>query len=76
MYSERQWSVRNRLLGAENQKEEGAKICVEMIQRIREIDGVHGVHVMAYRQEERVLDIISASGVLDGRSPWFPAAGQ
>lgn len=69
-------AIIKRLLGADSQKEEGVKICVEMIQRIREIDGVHGVHVMAYRQEERVPDIINASGVLDGRSPWFPPAGQ
>ena len=69
-------AIIKRLLGADSQKEEGVKICVEMIQRIREIDGVHGVHVMAYRQEDRVPDIINASGVLDGRSPWFPPAGQ
>ena len=58
-----------------NYKEEGVEICVEMIQRIREINGVHGVYVMAYRQEERVPDIINVSGVLDGRSPWFRSAG-
>ena len=83
MYLVRQWSVRNsrllewlfpdfiikRLLSADNQKEEGAKICIEMIQRLREIDGVHGVHVMAYRQEECVPEIINALGVLGGRSP-------
>ena len=69
-------AIIKRLLGADSQKEEGVKICVEMIQRIREIDGVHGIHVMAYRQEERVPDIINASGVRDGRSPWFPPAGQ
>ena len=68
-------SIIKRLLGADNQKEEGTKICIEMIQRIKEIDGVHGVHVMAYRQEESVPEIINASGVLGGRSPWFPSAG-
>ncbi len=61
-----------RLLGAKNQREEGLKICVEMIQAVREMEGVHGVHVMAYRQEERVPEIISASGVLEGRKPWYP----
>lgn len=61
-----------RLLGAKNQREEGLKICVEMIQAVKEIEGVHGVHVMAYRQEERVPEIISASGVLEGRKPWYP----
>lgn len=61
-----------RLLGAKNQREEGLKICVEMIQAVKEMEGVHGVHVMAYRQEERVPEIISASGVLEGRKPWYP----
>jgi len=30
--------------------------------------------VMAYRQEKSVPEIINASGVLGGRSPWFPSA--
>ena len=50
------------------QKALGKKLCVELIQEIREIAGVHGVHVMAYRQEEFVSEIIQASGVLQGRS--------
>ena len=49
------------------QKAEGKRLCVELIQEIREIEGVHGVHVMAYRQEEFVSDIIQSSGVLQGR---------
>lgn len=48
-------------------REEGKRICVEMIQRVREVQGVRGVHVMAYRQEEYVSEIIQASGVLAGR---------
>jgi len=62
----------DRLAGAEKPKLEGRKICVELIQQIREIEGVHGVHVMAYRQEEAVAEIIDASGVLEGRVPWHP----
>jgi methylenetetrahydrofolate reductase (NADPH) len=61
-----------RLRGAEKQKLEGMKICIEIIQQVREIAGVSGVHVMAYRQEETVAEIIDASGVLDGRVPWHP----
>jgi len=49
---------------------------VEMIQAIREIEGVHGVHIMAYRQEERVSDIVRESGVLEGRMPWHPGLTQ
>jgi methylenetetrahydrofolate reductase (NADPH) len=62
----------DRLAGAKKPKLEGRKICVELIQQIREIEGVHGVHVMAFRQEEAVAEIIDASGVLEGRVPWHP----
>ena len=61
-----------RLEGAKEPKLEGRKLCVELIQQIREIEGVSGVHVMAYRQEEAVGEIIRQSGVLDGRVPWYP----
>ena len=61
-----------RLEAAREPKLEGRKICVELIQQIREIEGVSGVHVMAYRQEEAVGEIIQQSGVLDGRVPWYP----
>jgi 5,10-methylenetetrahydrofolate reductase len=56
-----------RLKQAESPKAEGKKICVELIQQIREIPGVAGVHVMAYRQEEFVTEIILDSGVLKHR---------
>ena len=65
-------NVVDRLKGAEKQKEEGKKICIEMIQQIREVPGVSGVHVMAYRQEETVADIIDQSGALGDRVPWSP----
>ncbi len=65
-------SIIKRLEGAKEPKQEGRRICVELIQQIREIDGISGVHVMAYRQEESVAEIIQQSGVLDGRVPWYP----
>lgn len=65
-------SIINRLKGAENQKAEGLQLCVDLIQEIREIEGVDGVHIMAYRQEHAVPDIVSRSGVLNGRTPWHP----
>lgn len=61
-----------RLARSDNQRDEGRKICIEMIQQLREIEGVSGVHVMAYRQEELVADIIQRSGVLGDRAPWSP----
>lgn len=65
-------TIIKRLEAAQEPKQEGRKICVELIQQIREIEGVSGVHVMAYRQEEAVGEIIQQSGVLDGRVPWYP----
>jgi 5,10-methylenetetrahydrofolate reductase len=56
-----------RLEGAENQKREGKQLCIDLIQEIREIPGVAGVHVMAYRQEELVSEIITASGIMQDR---------
>ena len=56
-----------RLEGAEDQKLEGKNICIELIQQLREIEGVAGVHVMAYRQEELVSEIILSSEILRGR---------
>jgi methylenetetrahydrofolate reductase (NADPH) len=61
-----------RLSGAKDQACEGLNICIEMIQSIREIRGISGVHVMAYRQEESVADIVERSRILQGRSPWYP----
>jgi methylenetetrahydrofolate reductase (NADPH) len=65
-------AVVQRLAGAANQRAEGRKLCIELIQEIREIKGVNGVHVMAYRQEEAVAEVIESSGVLAGRVPWYP----
>jgi methylenetetrahydrofolate reductase (NADPH) len=42
----------------------GKRICVEIIQQVKEIPGVAGVHVMAYRQEELVAEIIEEAGLL------------
>jgi len=47
--------------------EEGKRLCIEIIQQVRQIEGVRGVHVMAYRQEELVAEIIEAAGLLPRR---------
>ncbi len=65
-------TIIERLAGARDQKREGQKICVELIQQIRQIEGVAGIHIMAYRQEEVVAHIIRDSGVLGDRKPWTP----
>jgi len=47
----------------EKQAEEGLKICVESIQRLKEVDGVRGFHVMAIEWEEKVPQIVGQAGL-------------
>jgi len=53
----------------ERQGEEGIRICVETIQRLREIPGVRGVHIMAIEWEEKVREIAEAAGLLPRPQP-------
>ncbi len=62
-------AVVERLEGARDQRREGQRLCIEIIQQVREIPGVAGIHLMAYRQEESVAEIIRDSGVLGDRRP-------
>ena len=63
-------AIIKRLEGAQDQKAEGKQLCIDIINEVKEIPGVSGVHVMAYRQEEYVAEIVDESGVLKGRRPW------
>jgi len=53
----------DRLKGAEKKKEEGLKICIETIERLKEIEGVAGVHIMAIAWEEIVPEIVERAGL-------------
>lgn len=46
------------------QAEEGLRICVETIQRLRQVPGVRGVHIMAIEWEEKVGEIVERAGLL------------
>ncbi len=47
----------------DKQAEEGIKIAVETIQRVKEIEGVAGIHLMAIEWEEKVPEILDAAGL-------------
>jgi methylenetetrahydrofolate reductase (NADPH) len=66
--------VIHRLKGAQKQIAEGKKLCIEIIQQVREVAGVSGVHVMAYRQEELVAEIIEEAGLLPRHARHDPEA--
>ncbi len=42
---------------------EGIKICTDIIEQVREIPGVSGVHIMAIEWEEAVPEIVQAAGL-------------
>jgi len=66
-------AIIDRMEKAANQKAEGRRIAIELMQQIKETPGVSGVHLMAYRQEKWVGEIVTKSGVLGGRTPWTPS---
>jgi len=44
-------------------KEEGIKICIELIRNLQKIKGVAGVHIMAIEWEEAVKPIVEGAGL-------------
>jgi methylenetetrahydrofolate reductase (NADPH) len=47
----------------DKQAEEGIKICVESIERLKGVEGVRGFHIMAIEWEEKVPDIVEKAGL-------------
>jgi 5,10-methylenetetrahydrofolate reductase len=45
-------------------REEGIKICIELVQELQKIEGVAGVHIMAIEWEEAVKPIVEGAGLL------------
>ena len=53
-----------RLENADDVKEEGLKIALETIEKLAEIEGVHGIHIMAVGWESIVPQIVARAGLL------------
>ncbi|MBM4237466.1 MAG: methylenetetrahydrofolate reductase [Euryarchaeota archaeon] len=53
----------DRMKKASDPKAEGVKICVEQIEHLRTVKGVHGVHIMAIAWEEIVPEIVKRAGL-------------
>ncbi|MBU1056163.1 MAG: methylenetetrahydrofolate reductase [Proteobacteria bacterium] len=47
----------------EKQAEEGIKICVETIERLKQVKGVAGFHIMAIEWEQKVPEIVERAGL-------------
>jgi methylenetetrahydrofolate reductase (NADPH) len=59
-------AIIDRMAGVPKEKaiDEGLKICLETIAELREIEGVHGVHIMAIEWEEIVGEIVESAGLM------------
>ena len=53
-----------RLEGAEKAKEEGINIILEIIEQLKEVPGVHGIHIMAVGWEDIVQEIAQKAGLV------------
>ena len=48
----------------DKQAEEGIKICIESIERLKNVEGVRGFHLMAIEWEHKVGEIVERAGLL------------
>ncbi len=53
-----------RLEQATSAKEEGLKIILDIIEQLKEIPGVHGIHIMAVGWEDIVPEIVAKTGLM------------
>ena len=56
-------NIVQRMERSENQIEEGTAICAELINQFEEIDGVHGVHLMAPRNISAIAPTVKKAGI-------------
>ena len=49
----------SRIENSNDEKIEGIKICIELIEKYKLISGVSGVHLMGYKQEQDIASVIS-----------------
>jgi 5,10-methylenetetrahydrofolate reductase len=52
-----------RIAAAADQKAEGKRACIEIIQAVAGIEGIAGVHLMGHKNDEVLADIILESGL-------------
>jgi len=53
-----------RMENAESAKEEGVRIILEIIEQLKEIPGVHGIHIMAVGWEDIVPEMVEKAGLM------------
>ena len=49
----------NRIEQSNDESLEGRKICIELVEKYKSIEGISGVHLMGYKQEQEIASVIS-----------------
>jgi len=52
-------NIIDRIEQSDNERSEGIKICIELIDKYKSIEGVNGIHLMGYKQEQEIATVIS-----------------
>jgi methylenetetrahydrofolate reductase (NADPH) len=53
----------------ERKAEEGLQLCLELVEQVRGISGVSGIHLMSIKQETAILRLVRESGLLPRPRP-------
>jgi len=53
-----------RMEESESPKEEGVRIILEIIEQLKDMPGVHGIHIMAVGWEDIVPEVVEKSGLM------------
>jgi methylenetetrahydrofolate reductase (NADPH) len=65
--------IAERIERATDARAEGIRICIEQIEQLKRVPGVHGVHIMAVAGEDAVPGIVKEAGLLP--RPLQPSLG-
>jgi methylenetetrahydrofolate reductase (NADPH) len=60
---------------AARQREEGIRIAVELVEQVRGIPGIRGVHLMTINHEEAIPRVVEAAGLLPRPAPGSTSVG-
>lgn len=55
--------VLDRIAAADDQRAEAKAVCVETIAALREMEGVGGIHLMGYRNEKTLVEILQEAAI-------------
>jgi methylenetetrahydrofolate reductase (NADPH) len=56
--------VVRRMEAARDPRHEGITICAELMQQVRDIEGIAGVHLMAPGQHQAIVEAVKLAGIV------------